>query len=151
MFFTAWIALASIPSLSTFTVNSAPVTVRDIVPQFCTLPLGGGVCTPLNGTECTNTPGIQSLLLNTDADCAAFPSPDCTFAGSGKPVLEQFSDDSQHLEGKGIQSVQCFENVGTANGFTIGSEADLETQAIDAAAGASPADIAQEAASAKSA
>ncbi|KAJ7661153.1 hypothetical protein B0H17DRAFT_1144756 [Mycena rosella] len=90
-----------------------------IVPQFCTLPLGGGLYTRLNGTTYTNTPGIQSPILISDADCAAFPSPDCQFIDSGKPVLEQFSDDSQHLEGKGIQSVQCFENVGTTDSYIL--------------------------------
>jgi hypothetical protein len=43
------------------------------VSQFCTGPAFRGVCTPLNGTSCTNTPGIQSLILNPDADCLAFP------------------------------------------------------------------------------
>ncbi|KAJ6522236.1 hypothetical protein DFH09DRAFT_1424094 [Mycena vulgaris] len=108
---------------------AAPVTVRDVVPQACTLPFGGGVCTPLNGTSCTNTPGIQSLILNLDADCAAFPLPDCEV---GQGALEQFSDDSQHLEGKGIQSVQCFENVGTVNGATAGSPEDIAQEAADA-------------------
>ncbi|KAJ7321559.1 hypothetical protein DFH08DRAFT_818420 [Mycena albidolilacea] len=31
---------------------------------------GRGICTPLNGSSCTNTPDIQSLVLNQDADCA---------------------------------------------------------------------------------
>ncbi|KAJ6567940.1 hypothetical protein DFH09DRAFT_1080857 [Mycena vulgaris] len=147
MFFPALIAIASVLSLSKISVTSAPVvrpgsirscavpdkrsfqTVRDVVPQACTLPFGGGVCTPLNGTSCTNTPGIQSLILNLDADCAAFPLPDCEV---GQGALEQFSDDSQHLEGKGIQSVQCFENVGTVNGATAGSPEDIAQEAADA-------------------
>ncbi|KAJ7112511.1 hypothetical protein C8R44DRAFT_882281 [Mycena epipterygia] len=132
MFFAASIALVSMLALSQITVNSAPVSLRSVVPQACTLPSGGGTCTPLNGTSCTNTPGVQSLILNPDADCAAFPLPDCTF-NSGQVVLEQFSDDSQNLQG--IQSVQCFENVGTVDGFTAGSEADLENEKIDAKAG----------------
>ncbi|KAJ7690986.1 hypothetical protein B0H17DRAFT_1201335 [Mycena rosella] len=130
--------------MSPFTVNSAPVTIRDVIPQFCTLPLGTGICTPLNGTACTNTPGIQSLILNSDADCAAFPSPDCQFIDSGKPVLEQFSDDSQHLEGKGIQSVQCFENIGTVNGITAGTPEDIAQEEEDAANGVSPVNIQEE-------
>jgi len=48
-------------------------------------------------------------------------------------VLEQFSDDSEDLQG--IQSVQCFENVGTVDGFTEGSEADIENEAQDAEVG----------------
>ncbi|KAJ7844921.1 hypothetical protein B0H14DRAFT_988565 [Mycena olivaceomarginata] len=131
MFFSASMALASLLSLSQLTVNSAPVT-RAIVDAFCT---GVGECRPLAGVGlCTNTPNIVSLVLNADADCAAFPLPDCQFdAGSG--VLELFSDDSQNLRGKGIQSVQCFDNAGTVNGFTAGSEADIEQEAVDKANG----------------
>ncbi|KAJ7442043.1 hypothetical protein FB451DRAFT_1377130 [Mycena latifolia] len=119
MFFSASIALTSILSFSKITVNSAPVTGRSLVQQACTLPAFSSACTPLNGTVCTNTPGIQSLLLNADADCAAFTLPDCQFTPD-QPALEEFSDTSEHLEGLGIQSVQCFENAGTVNGFTQG-------------------------------
>ncbi|KAJ6554163.1 hypothetical protein B0H19DRAFT_1071592 [Mycena capillaripes] len=132
MFLSASIALASILSLYKISVHSAPVVARDVVPQACTQPLFGGVCTPLNGTECTNTPGVLSLILNRDADCAAFPLPDCQI---GVGALEQFSDDSFDLTGKGIQSVQCFENAGTVNGFTEGSEADIEQEKFDEANG----------------
>ncbi|KAJ6496306.1 hypothetical protein C8R45DRAFT_1072536 [Mycena sanguinolenta] len=134
MFFSASIALASILSVSNFAVNSAPVTSRSLVEQFCTGTNGTGTCTPLNGEACTNTPGIQSLILNADADCAAFPLPNCDF-NFGQSVLELFSDDSQSLGDKGIQSVQCFDNAGTVNGFTKGSSADIEQEAADEAAG----------------
>ncbi|KAJ6529599.1 hypothetical protein B0H19DRAFT_1192898 [Mycena capillaripes] len=128
MFFSASIALASMLSLSKITVNSAPVVGRDVVPQACTQPLFRGLCTPLNGTSCTNTLGVLSLVLNRDANCAAFPLPDCEI---GVGALEQFSDDSLDLTGKIIQSVQCFENPGTVNGFTAGSEADIEQEQAD--------------------
>ncbi|KAJ6563954.1 hypothetical protein B0H19DRAFT_1140085 [Mycena capillaripes] len=120
------IALASILSIS----SSAPIAKRTIVQQVCTGAQGGGVCTPLNGPSCTNTPGIQSLLLNLDADCAGFPEPNCQFS-TGQIVLELFSDDSQFLGGRGIQSVMCSNIEGTINGFTAGSPQDLEQQAID--------------------
>ncbi|KAF7342470.1 hypothetical protein MVEN_01836500 [Mycena venus] len=134
MFFSASIALASILSLSKFAVNSAPVTARTVVPQFCTGVNGTGTCTPLDGTSCTETPGIQSLVLNRDADCAAFPLPNCDF-NVDQAVLELFSDDSQDIGDKGIQSVQCFENEGTVNGFTAGSSFDIDQEAADAANG----------------
>jgi hypothetical protein len=59
--------------------------------------------------------------------------PNC---GIGAGALEQFSDDSQNLAGKGIQSAQCFEDVGTVHGITKGSKEDLEQEADDAANGA---------------
>ncbi|KAJ7478532.1 hypothetical protein FB451DRAFT_1453167 [Mycena latifolia] len=105
-------------------------TGRSVVQQACTLPVFGGTCTPLNGTACTNTPGLQSLMLNPDADCAAFTLPDCQFTPD-QPALEEFSDTSEHLEGLGIQSVQCFENAGTVNGFTQGSPEDIAQEQAD--------------------
>ncbi|KAF8190992.1 hypothetical protein K438DRAFT_1762916 [Mycena galopus ATCC 62051] len=137
MFFSASIALASIVSLSQFAVNSAPVVRSPGSGRGAILhgTNGSGTCTPLAGNGvCTNTPGIQSLILNADADCAAFPEPNCGFSAT-QAVLEQFSDDSQDLSGKGIQSVQCFDDVGTVNGFTAGSTADIEQEAADRAAG----------------
>ncbi|KAJ7661154.1 hypothetical protein B0H17DRAFT_1144757 [Mycena rosella] len=131
MFLAASIALASILSLSKFTVNSAPVTARQgRVAQFCTGDLFGGVCTPLNGTSCTNTPGVESLVLNRDANCQAFPLPDCAF-NSTQSALQVFSDISLHLAGKGIQSVQCVENAGTENGNPVGSAAALAQEVAD--------------------
>ncbi|KAF7360013.1 hypothetical protein MVEN_00728900 [Mycena venus] len=118
-------------------VHSAPVEVRTVVQQFCTGANGTGTCTPLNGADCTNTPGIGSLILNRDADCDAFPLPDCKFAfGAGNaPVLELFSDDSQDIAGNGIQSVSCSNIAGTVNGLTAGSSADIEHEQKDAAKG----------------
>ncbi|KAJ7436428.1 hypothetical protein FB451DRAFT_1454753 [Mycena latifolia] len=75
-------------------------------------------------------PGLQSLMLNPDADCAAFTLPDCQFTPD-QPALEEFSDTSEHLEGLGIQSVQCFENAGTVNGFTQGSPEDIAQEQAD--------------------
>ncbi|KAJ7832678.1 hypothetical protein B0H14DRAFT_3871910 [Mycena olivaceomarginata] len=128
MFFAASIALAlaSVLSLS----SSAPIAVRSFAQQqVCTGPQGGGTCTPIADT-CTNTPDIQSLLLNVDADCAGFPLPNCQF-NTGQTVLELFSDDSQFLGGKGIQSVLCSNIAGTVNGFTAGSAEDLQQEAED--------------------
>ncbi|KAJ6496193.1 hypothetical protein C8R45DRAFT_985189 [Mycena sanguinolenta] len=137
MFFSASIALASILSLSRFTVHSAPVTPRAtaITEQWCTGPNGTGDCTPLAASNtCTETPGIQSLILNADADCAAFPLPNCDFNGD-QAVLELFSDDSQSIGGKGIQSVNCGDFAGTVNGFTKGSSFDIAQEAQDEANG----------------
>ncbi|KAF7341424.1 hypothetical protein MVEN_01879500 [Mycena venus] len=131
MFSAALIAFAFVLSLSKLNVNSAPV--KTVVPQFCTGPVFQGVCTPLNGTSCTNTPGIQSLILNPDADCSAFPLPNCKF-NIDQAVLELFSDTEEELGGKGIQSVQCVEVPGTVNGFTAGSPADIAQEAADFAA-----------------
>ncbi|KAJ7635542.1 hypothetical protein DFH06DRAFT_1479164 [Mycena polygramma] len=133
MFFSASIALASILSFSYTAVNSAPLAIRETTQTFCTLPNGGGACTPLNASGvCTNTPNMQSLVLNQDADCAAFTAPDCVNEGG---VSEEFSDTSQNLAAKGFQSVQCFNNVGFVNGFSKGSTADVEQEAVDEAAG----------------
>ncbi|KAJ7746121.1 hypothetical protein DFH07DRAFT_962998 [Mycena maculata] len=136
MFFVASIALASILSLSNVAVNSAPVALRqaETVQQACSLPNGGGICSPIAIGGCTNTPGVQSLILNPDADCSAFPSPDCTFA-PGQGALEEFSDTTQNLAGLGIQSVKCFDNVGTVDGFTAGSPQDITNEANDAVNG----------------
>ncbi|KAJ6480552.1 hypothetical protein C8R47DRAFT_1322489 [Mycena vitilis] len=134
MFFAASIALASILSLSYTAVHSAPISTRAVTQQFCTLPNGGGTCTPLNGDACTNTPGIQSLILNRDADCAAFPLPNCDF-GAGQAVHELFSDDSQNIAGQGFQSIQCSNVEGTVNGFTAGSSFDIDQEKADEAAG----------------
>ncbi|KAF7365953.1 hypothetical protein MVEN_00470700 [Mycena venus] len=135
MLFPASIALVSL--LSLLTANSAPVEVRAVVQQFCTGPNGTGTCTPLNGADCTNTPGIASLILNRDADCAAFPLPDCKFGfeEGDAPVKELFSDDSQNIAGEGIQSVSCDNVAGTVNGFTAGSSFDIEQEKEDAANG----------------
>ncbi|KAJ7923631.1 hypothetical protein B0H13DRAFT_1864775 [Mycena leptocephala] len=95
----------------------------------CPLCQGGGSCTAL-ADVCTNTPGIQSLILNLDADCAGFPLPDCKF-NSGQAVVELFSDDSDFLGSKGIQSVLCSNIDGTVNGFTAGSAEDREQEAVD--------------------
>ncbi|KAF7336966.1 hypothetical protein MVEN_02133000 [Mycena venus] len=127
MFFSASIALALASILSP--PSSAPVTSRTFQQQVCTGPQGGGSCTPL-ANVCTNTPGIQSLILNLDADCAGFPLPNCQF-NTGQTVLELFSDDSQFLGGKGIQSVLCSNIAGTVNGFTAGSPEDLAQEAVD--------------------
>ncbi|KAJ7155059.1 hypothetical protein C8R46DRAFT_1196619 [Mycena filopes] len=139
MFFSASIAVVSILSLSYTAVHSAPVRPRTVVQQACTGINGTGVCTPLNtGDACTNTPGLQSLILNPDADCFAFPLPNCDFDVHDSqlhPVREQFSDDSFDLSGKGIQSVQCPEVEGTVNGFTAGSAEDVEQEKADKAAG----------------
>ncbi|KAJ6475124.1 hypothetical protein C8R47DRAFT_1143591 [Mycena vitilis] len=133
MLFSASIALASILSLSYTAVNSAPVAIREFTQTFCTLPNGGGTCTPLNASGvCTNTPNMQSMVLNQDADCAAFLAPDCVNEGG---VSEEFSDTSQNLADKGFQSVRCFNNVGFVNGAAKGSPEDIETEAEDKAAG----------------
>ncbi|KAJ7112805.1 hypothetical protein C8R43DRAFT_1138722 [Mycena crocata] len=135
MFFAASIALASLLAVSKITVNSAPVTLRNVaVQQACTLPSGGGIWIPLIGSNCTNTPGLRSLVLNLDADCAVFPLPDCEFIGSDRPIHKSFSDDSQNLDAD-FQSVQCFNNVGTVNGFTAGTPQDLAPEERDKAAG----------------
>ncbi|KAK7038598.1 hypothetical protein R3P38DRAFT_2615788 [Favolaschia claudopus] len=132
MFFSASIAVLSVLSLSAL---SAPLASRARVnPQFCTGTNGSGTCKPITLESCTNTPGVQSLVLNADADCAAFPLPNCDF-NAGQAVFEQFSDDSQSIGAKKIQSVLCFENEGTVNGFTKGSKEDLETEAADRAKG----------------
>ncbi|KAJ7635543.1 hypothetical protein DFH06DRAFT_1303057 [Mycena polygramma] len=134
MFFSASIALASVLFLSYTTVNSAPVAVREFTQTFCTLPNGGGDCTPLNASGvCTNTPNMQSLVLNQDADCAAFTATDCD-ASQGS-VIEEFSDDSQNLAGKGFQSVVCYNLVGFVNGAAKGSPEDIAQEKIDKAAG----------------
>lgn len=64
---------------------------------------------------------------------------DCLF-NPGQGALEQFADDSQNLAALGIQSVQCFENVGTVDGLTAGSpEANAQEVAdSDAADGFVP-------------
>ncbi|KAK7019623.1 hypothetical protein R3P38DRAFT_3199289 [Favolaschia claudopus] len=72
MFFSASIAVVSALSLSAF---SAPLASRArLNPQFCTGTNGSGTCKPITLESCTNTPGVQSLVLNADADCAAFPA-----------------------------------------------------------------------------
>ncbi|KAJ6541252.1 hypothetical protein DFH09DRAFT_1089534 [Mycena vulgaris] len=132
MFFAASIALTFVLSLSGIAVNSAPLAVREIVPQACTGPKGTGTCIPIKGNaECTNTPGIQSLVLNTDNDCVTFPFPNCDF-DSANPAREQFADDSDNLVG--VQSVECSADPAFRNGFAIGSEQDIEQQKIDAVA-----------------
>ncbi|KAJ6550146.1 hypothetical protein B0H19DRAFT_1160506 [Mycena capillaripes] len=131
MLFAASIALTSLLALS---INSAPLRTRAVVQQFCTLPNGGGVCTPLNGNDCTNTPGVQSLVLNRDADCAGFPLPNCDF-NVDQVVFEQFSDDSQDISDKNFASIQCSNVAGTVNGFTAGSSFDIDQEAADAANG----------------
>ncbi|KAJ7844889.1 hypothetical protein B0H14DRAFT_3455300 [Mycena olivaceomarginata] len=115
------------------TVTGAPVTARArVVPQFCTGPNGTGTCTPLNANGvCTDTPGIQSLIINADADCLAFTAHNC----AGGIPREQFSDDSQDLTGSGIRSVNCDEFPGTVNGFTAGSAIDIAQEAQDTADG----------------
>jgi hypothetical protein len=50
-------------------------------------------------------------------------------------AIEQFSDDSQDLGGKGIQSVQCFTRPGTVNGITAGTPEDAKQEAADRAKG----------------
>ncbi|KAJ6529601.1 hypothetical protein B0H19DRAFT_1242679 [Mycena capillaripes] len=137
MLFAASIALASFIAFSKITVNSAPLNVRTIVQQACTGPTGRGTCIPLrgtNGTLCTNTPGLQSLLLNRDADCSAFPQPNCKFDPVTEFVIELFSDDSDDLGNRNIQSVQCAQAIGTVNGFTAGSDADIAQEKADFAA-----------------
>ncbi|KAF8191004.1 hypothetical protein K438DRAFT_1935496 [Mycena galopus ATCC 62051] len=129
MFFPASIAVASLLALSKFTVHSAPVvrcprrmsseflahepiqSSRDVVNQFCTGVNGTGTCTPLDGELCTNTPGIQSLILGTGVDCIAYDLNTCEFDEGQGPVLDQFSD----LSGLGIQSVECSVNLGNLN------------------------------------
>ncbi|KAJ7861460.1 hypothetical protein B0H14DRAFT_2576037 [Mycena olivaceomarginata] len=140
MFFAASIALTFVLSFSKITdasfqtIEDRLQTVRNVVPQFCTGPVFRGVCTSINGTSCTNTPGIQSLILNPDADCYAYPQPDCKFDAINQFVKELFSDQEEELGSEGIQSVQCFEVAGTVNGFTAGSPEDIEQEAIDFAA-----------------
>ncbi|KAJ7451246.1 hypothetical protein B0H11DRAFT_315143 [Mycena galericulata] len=135
MFFTASIALASTLLLSNVAVNSAPVVLRQVnIQQACSLPNGAGICSPINIGKCTNTPGVQSLVLNPDAECAAFPAPDCTLP-VGQGALEEFSDTAQNLAGLGIQSVQCFDDAGTVDGFTAGSPQDITNEANDAVNG----------------
>ncbi|KAF7364265.1 hypothetical protein MSAN_01086300 [Mycena sanguinolenta] len=134
MFLSASIALTSLFVLSKFIVHSAPVTARGIIEQWCTGPNGSGDCTVLPANTCTSTPGIQSLILNADADCAAFPLPNCDFTGT-QPALELFSDDSQSIGDRGIQSVNCGDFAGTVNGFTKGSSQDISQEAEDKAAG----------------
>jgi hypothetical protein len=119
------------------------------VPQFCTGPNGTGTWTPLNANGvCTDTPGIQSLIINADADCLAFTcvqihstwlrSLQLTSSAhncAGGIPREQFSDDSQDLTGSGIRSVNCDEFPGTVNGFTAGSAIDIAQEAQDTANG----------------
>ncbi|KAJ7814197.1 hypothetical protein B0H14DRAFT_3477191 [Mycena olivaceomarginata] len=107
MFCSASIVIASFLSLSSFSVNSAPVNGgARVVQQFCSGPNGTGTCTPLNGTSCTNTPGIQSLILNADSDCSGFP-------------------------GEGILSVSCETIDGLVTGFTTGTPEDIAQEAKD--------------------
>ncbi|KAJ6496141.1 hypothetical protein C8R45DRAFT_926658 [Mycena sanguinolenta] len=134
MFFSASIAVASFFALSKFTVHSAPVTPRGIIEQWCTGPDGNGNCTVIPANTCTETPGIQSLILNADADCAAFPLPNCSFTGT-QAVLDLFSDDSQSVGDRGIQSVNCVDLAGIVNGFTKGTSIDIAQEAQDKANG----------------
>ncbi|KAK6992826.1 hypothetical protein R3P38DRAFT_2801526 [Favolaschia claudopus] len=133
MFLPASIALLSFLSLSSFTI-SAPLTTRKqpFNPLFCTGTGRDRVCRPLNqnGKECTNTPGITSLVLSKDADCFAFPQPNCDF-NVHQAVKNFFSDTQEDLGGEGIQSVQCSQDIGTVNGFTAGSEQDIAQQKVD--------------------
>ncbi|KAJ7834707.1 hypothetical protein B0H14DRAFT_3461868 [Mycena olivaceomarginata] len=119
MFCSASIVIASFLSLSSFSVNSAPVNGgARVVQQFCIGPNGTGTCTPLNGTSCTNTRGIQSLILNADSDCSGFPLVGCDFRVEDQFVLDLFSDESQrrgHLERLDIAQ----EAKDTKNGIAI--------------------------------
>ncbi|KAJ7724318.1 hypothetical protein DFH07DRAFT_783319 [Mycena maculata] len=129
MFFSASIAFTFFLTLSGIAVHSAPVVVRDFVPQACTGPDGTGAYTPLNvalpnptgpainPAACTNVSGIQSLVLNPDNDCTTFPLPDCNI-GDGF-TTEQFSDDSGNLT-QDVQSVSCEADPGDVNGLTAG-------------------------------
>ncbi|KAJ7314790.1 hypothetical protein DFH08DRAFT_972527 [Mycena albidolilacea] len=136
MFFKFPASIALVSVLSLITVNSAPVE-RAVTQQFCTGVNGTGTCTPLNGADCTNTPGVASLILNRDADCDAFPQADCKFGfeEGDAPVQELFSDDSQDIRNLGILSVSCGNFPGTVNGFTAGSSFDIEQEKTDAAKG----------------
>ncbi|KAJ6458248.1 hypothetical protein C8R45DRAFT_942841 [Mycena sanguinolenta] len=130
------VATALLP-LSQITVHSAPVTrATAITEKWCTGPNGTGTCTTLPPDTCTNTPGIQSLILNADADCDVFPLPNCDFdVLNGLAVSEFFSDDSQNMGGNGFQSVNCGHVKGTVNGAAVGSPEDKELEAEDTAAG----------------
>ncbi|KAJ7754650.1 hypothetical protein DFH07DRAFT_959675 [Mycena maculata] len=136
MLFVASITFASVLLLSNVAVNSSPVALRQLenTQLACSLPNSGGICSPIGIGGCTNTPGVQSLVLDADADCAAFRAPDCTFP-VGQGTLEEFSDTAQNLAGLGIQSVQCFVNTGTVDGFTAGTPQDITNEANDAVNG----------------
>ncbi|KAK7019618.1 hypothetical protein R3P38DRAFT_3273369 [Favolaschia claudopus] len=134
MLFSASIAVVSVLSLSAFTAHSAPLAPRRVIPQFCTGTNGGGICEPINIGSCTETPDVQSLILNADADCVAFHFPNCK-GSSGEAPFELFSDDSQSIGGRRVKSVSCDEFEGTVNGFTKGSAADIEQEAADRANG----------------
>jgi hypothetical protein len=45
--------------------------------------------------------------------------------------VKKFSDTSLHLEGQGIQSVQCVEKPGTENGFVAGSAEAIAQEVAD--------------------
>ncbi|KAJ6574466.1 hypothetical protein B0H19DRAFT_1063420 [Mycena capillaripes] len=129
MFLSVLITVASLLTLSKFTVHSAPVvrcpcrmssksphsrgrqTARDVVNQFCTGINGTGTCTPLDGELCTNTAGIGSLILGTGVDCIAYVLSTCESEVGQITVLDQFSN----LTGLGIQSVECSVNLGNLN------------------------------------
>ncbi|KAJ6564053.1 hypothetical protein B0H19DRAFT_1258561 [Mycena capillaripes] len=118
MLFSASIVLATVvavahghiittdPPLPSVTSRAQSQNGRAIVQQACTLPNGGGVCTPLPDNACADTPGLQSLILNSDTACDAFPLAQCESTPE-LPVFQQSSDDSSNLVGKGIQSVSC--------------------------------------------
>ncbi|KAJ7613202.1 hypothetical protein FB45DRAFT_1009164 [Roridomyces roridus] len=135
MYFAALTAISSILALSVMKAHTAPVNVRALnnaIPQFCTAVNGTGNCTPLDGEECTNTPGMASLILNPDNDCAAFPLPDCAI---GTGAFEMTADISFDLTSQGFQSVQCFTREGTIDGITEGSPEDIANEAFDASKG----------------
>ncbi|KAK7039873.1 hypothetical protein R3P38DRAFT_3469021 [Favolaschia claudopus] len=106
------------PSLLSESVVASP-----FAPKFCTGINGRGTCKPVTPGECTNTPGIVSLVLNKkDADCLAYTRPDCKNEVEDT-VSEFFADDSEDLRGRGLQSVLCTQVAGTVFGFTAGTEA----------------------------
>ncbi|KAF7329607.1 hypothetical protein MKEN_00223700 [Mycena kentingensis (nom. inval.)] len=121
-----------LPSVLVLRVLGAPLSTphtRAITPQFCTGPLGTGTCSPLNGSECTNTPGIQTLLLNAETQCAGWKLPDCEAAGINDGAYEIYSNTA--LAGLTVQSVECDEFPGTVNGWTRGSPQDIGEQRED--------------------
>ncbi|KAF8191006.1 hypothetical protein K438DRAFT_1762931 [Mycena galopus ATCC 62051] len=128
MLSSALIAMASLLSLQ---------TARDFVNQFCTGINGTGTCTTLTlDDSCTNTTGVQSLVLQADAACQVFPQAGCAFTFGSTPVLQEFSDISRDLTSLGvISSIKCLEDVGTVNGFQAGSPQDIAQEAKDTAEG----------------
>ncbi|KAK6983940.1 hypothetical protein R3P38DRAFT_2807144 [Favolaschia claudopus] len=123
MFLSASIAVVSVLSLSAFT---APLPPRRVNPQFCTGTNGSGTCKPINIGSCTETPDVQSLVLNAAKVGCGLSFPNCKSSSGEAPP----SDDSQSiiLAGGALRvclSSEKFEGTVSMNGFTKGSKEDI--------------------------